>query len=102
MVFYGWQRTGLTSVQLSQNNQLLERFFTMAELFVLADIDFLVLVRQKSLRGKTRLSSVAVLSRPKLATVKQFLHLFIRNLFIMDYVGDVACLPDVFCKFSNT
>ena len=102
MVFHGWQRTGLTLVQLSQNNELLEGFFPMSELFVLADIDFLVLVCQKSPRGKTRSSSVAVLSRPKLAAVKQFLHLFTRNLFIMDYVGDVVCLPEVFCKFSNT
>ena len=102
MVFHGWQRTGLTLVQLSQNNELLEGFFTMSELFVLADIDFLVLVCQKSPRSKTRSSSVAVLSRPKLAAVKQFLHLFTRNLFIMDYVGDVVCLPEVFCKFSNT
>ena len=37
MVFHDWQRSGLTSVKLSQNAQLLEGFFAMTELFAYVD-----------------------------------------------------------------
>ena len=83
MVFHDWQRSGLTSVKLSQNAQLLEGFFAMTELF--AYVDFPVHVGQKRDQGNTRSSSVAFLSRPELAAVKQFLHLLIGNSFPMNY-----------------
>ena len=47
-------------------------------------------------------SFVAVLCQPELATVEQSLHLLIGNSFLMDYFGNVACLPEVYYKCSNT
>ena len=84
--------------QLIQNTQLLEGVFTMTELLALADVDCLVTVGQKQDRGKTRFSPVAVLFWAELVTVEQFLHLLIGDSFLMDYIGNVAHLAEVFTK----
>ena len=34
--------------------------------------------------------------------VAQFLHLLVGNWFLMDYAGNIACLPEVCNKCSNT
>ena len=70
MVFRGRQRTGSTSVQLSQNTQLLEGFFAMTDLLALAEVNFHVLVCQKTDRRNIRSPSAAVLSRPELSAVE--------------------------------
>ena len=88
MVFHDWQRSGSTSVKLSQNTHLLEGFVAMTELS--AYVDFPVLLSQKRDQGNTRSSSVAFLSRPELGTFKQFLHLLIGNSSPMDYVGNAV------------
>ena len=54
-------------------------------------------------RGKTRSSSVALLCLPELtAAIEQFLYLLNGNSFLINYVGNVSRLPEVFYKFSNT
>ena len=80
----------MISVRLSQNTQLLEDFFSRTELLALVGVDFLDLVGQNRDRGKT-----------KLVAVEQLLHLLIGNSFLMDYVGNVVCLPEIYDKCSN-
>ena len=46
--------------------------------------------------------SVALISQLELAAVEQFLYLLIGSSLLMDYVGNVARLPEVFYEFSNT
>ena len=41
---------------------------------------------------------ILALGQSELTTVQQFLHLLIANWFLMDYAGNVACLPEVFYK----
>ena len=45
--------------------------------------------------------SVALISQLELAAVEQFLYLLIGSSLLMDYVGNVARLPEVFHIFSN-
>ena len=73
----------------------------MTELFALADIDCLVTVSQKRDRVKISFSSVVVLFWAELVAVEQILHLLIGDSFLMDYIGNVAHLPEVFYKFSK-
>lgn len=86
---------GLTLVQLSQNTQLLEGFFARTELLASAGIDFLILIDQKT---ETKAKLGCPLYNSFLISSLKICFLWTNYM----YVSNVACLPEVYYKCSNT